>query len=281
LNSKIHTLVVQTSDGIVFPLVLASPVTRFLAWIVDCACIVTIDYVCTIVLGIFGWISLDVANAVLLLFYFLISIGYGIIMEWYWRGQTIGKRLLQLRVMDAQGLRLQFSQIVIRNLLRVVDSLPMFYFVGGVTSLVNRRGQRLGDFAANTIVIRNPPMIEPDLDQLLGGKFNSFREHPHLAARLRQRASAGEAGIALQSLLRRDELDPLARVELLAGVAEHFHEVVRFPPEATDGITDEQYVRNVVDILFRQQKGKRPDAMAGISLSEQSSLQPTSIVETL
>ena len=52
---------------------------------------------------------------------FVMSIGYAIVLEWRWRGQTIGKRLLGLRVMDVQGLRLQSAQIALRNLLRVVD----------------------------------------------------------------------------------------------------------------------------------------------------------------
>ena len=68
-----------------------------------------------------------------------------------------------------------------------VDALPAFYLVGGVASLLNTRGQRLGDLAANTLVLREPQLVSPDLEQLFAGKFNSLREHPHLAARLRQR----------------------------------------------------------------------------------------------
>ena len=187
-----------------------------------------------------------------MLSYFVVSIGYPIATEWYWRGQTLGKRLLRLRVMDAQGLRLQFSQIVIRNLLRFVDMLPVFYLVGGVSSLVNHQAQRLGDIAANTIVVRNSEIPEPDLAQVLSGKYNSFRNYPHLVARLRQRVSPSEAGIALQSLLRRDQLNPEARLELFAEIASHMKQIVEFPQEAMEGITDEQYVRNVVDLLFRK-----------------------------
>jgi len=77
-------------------------------------------------LGFLGLISFDFARAFTVLAYFVIQIGYGIVMEWFWRGQTLGKRLLRLRVIDSQGLRLQFSQIVIRNLLRFVDMLRCF-----------------------------------------------------------------------------------------------------------------------------------------------------------
>ena len=129
--------------------------------------------------------------------------------------------------------------------------LPAFYFVGGVSCWFSTRCQRLGDIAANTIVVRTPKVSEPDLDQLLTGKFNSLRQHPHLAARLRQRVSPGEAATALQALMRRDEFEPAARVALFGQLAEHFHGKVAFPHEAIDGLADEQYIRNVVDVLYR------------------------------
>ena len=72
------------------------------------------------------------------------------------------------------------------------------------------------------------------------------------------RVAPGEANIALQALVRRDLLDPVARVALFEELATHFKAKVPFPPEATDGITDEQYVRNVVDCLFR------PNRKAGV-----------------
>jgi hypothetical protein len=192
----------------------------------------------------------------------VIGIGYGILFEWLWRGQTLGKKLLRLRVVDAGGLRLQFSQIVIRNLLRFVDSLPLLYFVGGVTCILNSKTQRLGDIAANTVVIHHPKVTEPDLDQLLAGKYNSLRQYPHLEGRLRQRVTPEEAGIALRALLRRDEFEPQARVELFSAIAAHFRSKAEFPAEATEGITDEQYIRNIVDVLYRTRTGRKVETVA-------------------
>jgi uncharacterized RDD family membrane protein YckC len=252
MDGKTSVLLIQTPEGIVFPLLLAGPVTRFLAWTLDTACVTLF----TIIIGIFlttvAAISSDIAMALVVFSYFAVSVGYPIATEWFWRGQTLGKRVLRLRVMDAGGMRLQFSQVVIRNLLRFVDGLPAFYAVGGLFCFFNRNAQRLGDVAANTIVVRNPKVGEPDLAQLASGKYNSFRDYPHLAARLRQRVSPQEAGIAMQSLLRRDRLDASARMSLFGDIAAHMKGYVEFPPEASDGLTDEQYVRNVVDILFRK-----------------------------
>jgi len=244
-------LPIRTPEGIVFSQILAGPATRFLSAFIDLLCIGVLDSVLGTILGLVHLVGPSFANAALTLGYFVISIGYGILLEWAWRGQTVGKRLCRLRVVDAEGMRLQIDQIVTRNLLRVIDMLPAFYLVGGLSCWFSAKCQRLGDIAANTIVVRAPQVSEPDLDQLLTGKFNSLRQHPHLAARLRQRVSPGEASTALQALIRRDEFEPTARVALFGRLAEHFQAKVAFPFEATDGLADEQYIRNVVDVIYR------------------------------
>lgn len=253
--ARTNTLLLRTPEGILFSLPLAGPVSRFLAWGVDVACIVAAASLLREILHLFGGSGL--ANATYVVAYFVISIGYGIAFEWYWRGQTLGKRVLKLRVMDEQALRLEFSQVVVRNLLRFVDSLPLLYLVGGIACVLSRKFQRLGDLAANTIVVRNPEVAQPNLEQLLGGKFNSLLDYRHLAARLRQRTSPQAAAVALEALLRRDELQPHARLNVFAGLAEHFRSLVEFPPEAVEQLSDEQYVRNAVEILYR-----RPDTRA-------------------
>jgi len=255
---KSSTLRICTAEGVVFSQWLAGPVLRFLAWSVDLVCIGLLMTVLGWVTHLVGLLSWNIAGAFSAISYFVVSIGYGIACEWAWRGQTVGKRLFRLRVGDAAGMRLQFNQIVTRNLLRFVDSLPALYLVGGLTCWFNSKCQRLGDIAANTVVIRVPRVVEPDLDQLLTGKFNSLRQYPHLAARLRQDTSPAEAAVVLQALLRRDEFDSVARVELFAELAAHFRAKVEFPAEATDGIADEQYVRNVVDVVYRARLDQSP-----------------------
>lgn len=250
-DSKTKTLSVRTPEGIEFSLHIAGPISRFLAYMIDASCISVATAFAGGVLKIISAVSEQFGTALLVLTYFAVSIGYGIAFEWFWRGRTIGKKLLRLRVMDAQGLRLQFSQVVVRNLLRAVDSLPLFYLVGGVACLLSMRGQRVGDIAANTIVVRTPEAVEPNLEKLLPGKYNSLRAYPHLAARLRGGVSPEEAFLVMRALLRRDQLDPAARVSLFGAMAAHLKTLVKFPEEATEGITDERYLRNVVEIILR------------------------------
>ncbi len=250
------TLQIQTPEGVVFNLTVAGLFTRFLSWAVDGAAILVASSLIGTCTQFFALISPDFAKALYIISYSVLSVGYGIFTEWKWRGQSWGKRLLRLRVIDASGLKLQFSQIVIRNLLRPVDLLPVGYLLGGMVSFLTRRGQRLGDLAANTVVVVVPDNFVLDVQQLKESKYNSFRDYPHLEARLRQRVKPAEAALALDAILRRDEMSPEARLELFRQIAAHFRSLVAFEEKMDEMITDEQFVRNTVASIYRQSSTK-------------------------
>jgi uncharacterized RDD family membrane protein YckC len=252
------TLCVQTPEGVVFNLRVAGLFTRFLALCIDLGAISTVSTLLGIVTALLAVLSPDFARAISIVAYFVISIGYGIFTEWHWRGQSWGKRIMRLRVIDASGLKLQLSQIVIRNLLRPVDLLPFAYLLGGAISYWSRHGQRLGDLAANTVVIYIPESFALDTQELEESKYNSFREFPHLEARLRQRVPPAEAALALDAILRRNELEPKARVELFREFAAYFRDIVPFEEHVDESITDEQFVRNAVASLYRQKVSVMP-----------------------
>jgi uncharacterized RDD family membrane protein YckC len=269
-TSSFQTQQIVTPEGVSFSLILATPLTRFSAWVIDFSAIAAIVIVLNSALGILQFFSKDLQQALGIISYFVISIGYGIWFEWSWRGQTVGKRLLRLRVVDEHGLPLQINQIIIRNLLRCVDMLPCFYLVGGVACLLGKKVQRLGDYAANTLVTRTPPSQEVDFTQVMSGQFNSFLLYPHLGGRLRKTVDPVTARIALQALLRRNELTPSARIELFARLAAHFQKEVEFPEEVTLGLTPEQYVRNIVDIIYHKRTKFRPNANKDIQEKDPS-----------
>jgi uncharacterized RDD family membrane protein YckC len=246
-------LTIETPEGVVFSYDLATPAVRALAWAVDAGAIATASYFAVRLGSLAGVVSRDLASALSVVLYFVASVGYGIVLEWRWRGQTLGKRLLRLRVVDAQGLRLQFPQIALRNLLRLVDSLPVSYLVGGAACLLTRRCQRLGDLAANTVVAREREFFEPDLEQIAPEKYNSLLEHPLLAARLRSAASPDAVALAVRAVSLRDGYEPSARVRLFGELADYFKALVKFPDAAIEGLTDEQYVRSVLRVACRPQ----------------------------
>ncbi len=69
-------------------------------------------------------------------------------------GSSPGKRLVGLRVVRLDGLKLDLRASWIRNLMRAVDVLPSSYTVGLAAIVSSERGQRLGDLAAGTLVVR-------------------------------------------------------------------------------------------------------------------------------
>jgi uncharacterized RDD family membrane protein YckC len=84
--------------------------------------------------------------ALVLLYYFMFEVAVG---------QTVGKLLLGLRVVRADGSPPSVGAIALRTLLRIVDWLPFFYLVGFITMMATgRRRLRLGDLAAKTSISR-------------------------------------------------------------------------------------------------------------------------------
>jgi uncharacterized RDD family membrane protein YckC len=248
---RAETVLIRTPEGIEFDLPLAGPISRMLAFAVDLAAIAAAGALIARMVAPLQLFSADAARSAMTVLYFTVSLLYGILAEWFWRGQTVGKRLLGLRVVEASGLRLRPSQIIVRNLLRFADLLPGLYLVGGVCCVLSSRRQRLGDIAAGTIVIRTLQLKEPDVDQVLGRKFNSLAEHRHLAARLRQKVPTRVAHLALETIVRRDNIQPAARLALFREFGEYFRNLVPYPAEVVEQLTDEQYVRSTVDVLFQ------------------------------
>lgn len=241
---------VRTPEGVAFSFRLASPALRGVALTIDLCVLSATWSVVSIFIRLLHVLSADIAGMAAMILYFLLSQGYRIGAEWLWRGQTLGKRVMRLRVVDEQGFRLTFAQVVLRNLLRFVDVLPVAYLVGGAAALISRKGQRLGDLAAGTLVVWEPAEPLPDLAALRGEKYNSLRNHPPLVARLRQIVTPEEARAAWQALARRDRLDVPARVRLFEELAQHFRKLTPFPADVVEGVSDEQLVRNIVDVLF-------------------------------
>lgn len=249
---------IKTPEGVHFSLPLAGPVSRFLAWLIDALLIGAALGVLSQLLQWIGAFNKDLMIGFTLLGSFLVATGYGIVFEWIWHGQTPGKRALGLKVMDVGGWKLQFSQVAIRNLMRILDALPLLYLVGGTTVLFSRQAQRLGDMVANTAVIKQRRSFPLDLARInIHEQFNSFLQTPHLAARLRQKTSPELVQVAFQALLRRDELMPATRVEVFRNLADRFRANVKFPDEITSALTDERYVRNALQVVLESRSFSR------------------------
>ncbi|HEX4231016.1 MAG TPA: RDD family protein [Bryobacteraceae bacterium] len=243
------TLRVRLPQGVTFSLPLAGPVTRSFAFFIDIFIVIALLSAFGRILSLVVKFSQDFGTGLLILGYFTVWTLYGMLCEYYLQGQTLGKWLMGLRVIDAAGLPLQFHQVAIRNLVRNIDMLPLLGLLGGVAMLSNHRLQRLGDFAGGTVVVRTQRVAPPNLEAFSRGRYNSFLARQVLCARLRQRVPAPVAALAAEALSRRDTLDDLPRLALFDDLAVYFRSVVEFPADDTEQLTSEQYVRNAVEIL--------------------------------
>lgn len=259
-----YTLEIRLPEGVAFSLPLAGPVSRCLAFLVDLFLISVVSAAFEQFAAPVRILQQDLALALVIIFDLAAWLLYGIFSEYYWYGQTIGKWLLGLRVVDSTGLELQFYQVAIRNLVRAIDLFPLLGLAGGITMISNRRLQRLGDLAAGTVVIRNRRPAAPNVEALVRGRYNSLLQHQLLCARLRQRTPAEAGAVAVDALIRRDSLEDRARVAIFDGLETYFRSLVEFPEEDTDQLSSEQYIRNVVEILYSAKKKQttRPESLA-------------------
>ncbi len=88
-------------------------------------------------------IAFSILGFVMLLYHFF--------MEWFFKGQTIGKRYRNIKVIHKSGVEASVFQLLIRNLIRIVDSI---YGLGLLVVFLSKKSQRLGDLAAGTLVVK-------------------------------------------------------------------------------------------------------------------------------
>ena len=91
--------------------------------------------------------------AIIILVPFLLQWGYFTLFEAFWNGQTPGKRVAKIRVIQQSGRATTLFESLARNLVRFIDFLPLYYVVGVISIFVTSRNQRLGDLVAGTLVI--------------------------------------------------------------------------------------------------------------------------------
>lgn len=99
------------------------------------------------------------ALAILVFLWFLLHFGYFALFEAIWNGQTPGKRITHLRVIQDSGRPITVYEAVARNFLRIVDSIPVLYGVGIISALFSAKSKRLGDYVAGTVVVREKAAV--------------------------------------------------------------------------------------------------------------------------
>jgi uncharacterized RDD family membrane protein YckC len=226
--------------------------SRFLAWLADLSLIAILAFAGLVLGSVLESGRAGLGQAIMSFVFFVLMWGYFLLFEWLWQGQTPGKRLVGLRVIQWRGTGISFAQAAVRNLLRFVDALPLCYGVGFAVAASNRENRRLGDFAADTLVIHvelQPRLIRTmqDVSPADGaaelGRAGVLRQRVNLLVR-------EEKQTLLDLCLRRDQLQVAERARLFHAAGQHLRK--RLAVEAEEYESDEKFVLQLAALLGEQ-----------------------------
>ncbi|WP_269222108.1 RDD family protein [Flavobacterium sp. IMCC34518] len=110
--------------------------------------------------------------AVIIIFFFPVMI-YSVTLESIFEGQTIGKKLLKIKVVKIEGYQASFGDYLIRWLFRIIENNMLGGLIGLVAMIVNDKTRRMGDIAAGTAVItlKNNVTIDNTILEEIGDAY--------------------------------------------------------------------------------------------------------------
>ena len=190
----------ETPENISISYRIAGLGSRFVAWLFDLL-IIGLGTFCAVILlalasaffsllGVFDDLFDSLGALVVATFIIVngfINIAYFALFELLMEGQTPGKRSVKIRTVMAGGFSLTPAAVIIRNLFRIIESFPLFWFV----PLVSKNGQRFGDMVAGTLVVSEGQV---ELDKL----------HNWLLSRPASNIRFSFTGIELERLRQQD-----------------------------------------------------------------------------
>ena len=170
------------------------------------------------------------ATAITIFVLFLLNWGYFTLFEAFNNGQTPGKRVARIRVIQRSGRGIGLFESMARNLVRYVDQIPFFYAVGVIVVFSTRQHQRLGDLAAGTLVVRERDELAPAWGESGARTFtassiapsHSMME-PHMALTLPAngvaKLTADDLGVLEGFLSRRLDMSMATREQIAQRIA--------------------------------------------------------------
>ncbi|MCP4421099.1 MAG: RDD family protein [Chloroflexi bacterium] len=168
-------LSIDTPENVVFGYEVVGIGSRFLAALIDTTIIALLLGAVSAIIG-FAFFRDAESNSFLIALLSLLSFaffwGYYIFFEMRWNGSSPGKSLVGIRVIRGDGTPITLAESVIRNLIRLVDFLPGAYGLGLVTMFIDGKARRLGDLAANTLVVREETAVSLESLKQANNKTN-------------------------------------------------------------------------------------------------------------
>lgn len=241
--SSFDKLTIETPEQTALEFPLAGIGSRFLALAADtllqvavALLVVTVFLVSAISLSVFSKVAGIWTFAILVFLLFSLQFGYFALFETLWNGQTPGKRWTHLRVIKDSGRPISAYDAILRNLLRIVDSMPTMYAIGLITMLISRENKRVGDYAAGTVVIHEKPLQGVNA---IWQQSAAPAQPLHTVGGLPQ-LTVEELQLVETFIDRRGSLDPGVRRAMARQIVDRLAQ--RWPITAEDRVDDEKFL---------------------------------------
>lgn len=151
-------LSINTTQNVTINFTAASIGHRMLAFGIDL--LIMTAYIITVYLFLYyttileriqgwdGWSQMAVQSII-----FLPVMFYSLIFETFFEGQSLGKKLVRIKVVKIEGYQSSFGDYLIRWLFRMIDVVVLSGVIAFIAVIMSKKSQRLGDMAAGTSVI--------------------------------------------------------------------------------------------------------------------------------
>lgn len=152
-------LSINTTQNVKINFIAATVGERIGAYFIDLG--IKLSYILVVSLIVFYWLNLGQVldgldpwsrGAIFIILYFPLII-YSITLESIFEGQSIGKKLVKIKVVKIDGYQAGFGDYLMRWFFRIIDFTAFYGLVAVIAIVSSKKGQRLGDMVAGTAVI--------------------------------------------------------------------------------------------------------------------------------
>jgi uncharacterized RDD family membrane protein YckC len=255
-----------TPEAVALEFQTANVGSRILAYVIDMAVVVAGIVAGLFVVALLGqatdvvvpdWVAITIVLVLLPSWW----LGYFVAFETFWRGRTLGKAALGLRVVTTEGAPVRFRHAAIRALLGLVDFAIASGFFAVIFILLTRDNQRLGDLVAGTLVLRERSGLAAPAPVSFAAPAGL---EAYTATLDTSRLTIEEYQAVRTYLLRAASLPPGPRAALALQLADPLVARLRPPPPA--GISPEQFLRCVGAAHQQRQRQTTPGPWAPVTL---------------
>jgi uncharacterized RDD family membrane protein YckC len=164
-----ETIKVNTSQHVEIDYPVAGLGERVAARLIDAALFVVTFILFGILLSMTGIMQIgEIAFIIMVVVYGCCYVFYDLLCEIFWNGQSVGKRLLKIKVISIDGVQPSIGQYFMRWIFRIVDFTLTGSLCGLICVAVSEKKQRVGDLVAGTTLIKTEPRT----------LFNDIAFHP-------------------------------------------------------------------------------------------------------